>query len=593
MNESGDRLTGDISTLTASGWTLRLGASSSPPQSSQRADIFAVYSGEKFDRPARGVLAAVARSIGIEDDAARGSDRAPDETSSKEAAPNEAAHVAVHLLVEGYFGAAATLGAGRAAALALTGANSWMFSQSRIDGSRNMRAAIAALIFAGRRVGIVNVGDCRVYRVRDGQLTPMTTDHTRPLADGTTTLTRSLGGDAELHIDYSEDEPQRSDRYIILSKGAYAGVGQFADKLVLPASPEAVAQSVAAVQNANDSGREATCLVIEIAQIPEANFDELSATFEKLPLRGAPRDGENWDGFIFKRTLYRSRYTTLKLARDTVNDRDVVLKIPLPAMLHDQVFRSGFLREAWVGATVHSPRIASYIDVPAERRSSLYLVLPYYRGETLEARLARPPPISYLDGIGLALKLCAAVEDLAAYQIVHRDLKPDNVLLLSAGEIKLIDLGMAYLPGVDEPDDDRLGGTTRYMAPELFRKVPADQCSEVFSLGVTIYRLFSGGAFPFGQREAVPLQRLRPDLPAWIGECLKKAIETDRSKRFQSAGEFAKALEQGLNKANLKIANAPKTEAHPHRITALRLWQGAALLFAAAFLATLILLLRR
>jgi serine/threonine protein kinase len=167
------------------------------------------------------------------------------------------------------------------------------------------------------------------------------------------------------------------------------------------------------------------------------------------------------------------------------------------------------------------------------------------------------------------------------------------VLLLFGGDVKLIDLGMAYLPGVDEPDDDRLGGTTRYMAPELFRKVPADQCSEVFSLGVTIYRLFSGGAFPFGQREALPLQRLRPDLPAWIGACLKRALETDRSKRFQDAAEFAKALEEGLNRANLKLAKVPEVRVPSSRIAPLRLWQGATLLFAAAFLITLVLLLRR
>jgi hypothetical protein len=91
------------------------------------------------------------------------------------------------------------------------------------------------------------------------------------------------------------------------------------------------------------------------------------------------------------------------------------------------------------------------------------------------------------------------------------------------------------------------------------------------------------------------LQRLRPDLPAWVGECLKKAIETDRSKRFQNAGELAKALEQGLNKANLKIAKEPEALAasRPRHVTPLRLWQGAALLFAAAFLVTLALLLRR
>jgi serine/threonine protein phosphatase PrpC len=581
MDESGERLTGKTSTLTASGWTLKLGASSSSPQTSERADIFAVYNGEKLERPARGILAAVARGVGAGPPARQ--------------AAHEAAHVALHLLAEGYFGSAATLSVRRAAALALTGANAWMFSQSRMDREHAMRASLSALIFAGRRVGIVNVGDCRVYRVRQGQLTPLTEDHTRPLADGMAVLTRSVGGDAELHIDYSEDEPQVSDRYIVLSKGVYGGATQLAERLVAPVSPDDVAKSLAPAHQTDDSDQDATAVVIDVEQIPESNFDELSAAFQNLPLRGAPRDGENWDGFVLGRTLYRSRYTTLKLAHDTVNDREVVLKIPLPSMLHDQVFRAGFLREAWVGATVRSPRIASYIDVPADRRSSLYLVLPYYRGETLEARLTRPPPIPYLDGIGLALKLSAAVQDLAAYQIVHRDLKPDNVLLLSGGEIKLIDLGMAYLPGVDEPDDDRLGGTTRYMAPELFRKAPADQCSEVFSLGVTVYRLFSGGAFPFGQREAVPLQRLRPDLPAWVGECLKKALETDRSKRFQDAGEFAKALEQGLNQANLRTPKEPQLgkPSRAWRIAPIRLWQGLALLFAAAFLVTLALLLRR
>jgi serine/threonine protein phosphatase PrpC len=581
MDESGNRLTGEEPTLAASGWVLQLGASSSLPQTSGQGDIFAVYTGDKFERPARGILAVVARGIGAGPQARQGA--------------NEVAHIAVHLLAEGYFGAAATLSTRRAVALALTAANSWMFSQSRADRAHGMQASLAALIFAGRHVGIVNVGDCRVYRIRDGQPTPLTEDHTRPVADGVPMLTRAIGGDAELHIEYSEDEPQRSDRYVVISRGAYAGTAQFTERLLAPAAPQTLAESLASVRQMRDSAAEATCVVLDVAGIPETTFDELSAALQNLPLRKAPRDGENWDGFVIGRTLYKSRYTTLKLAHDTQSDRNVVLKIPLPAMLHDQVFRAGFLREAWVGATVHSPRIASYIDVPPERRSSLYLVLPYYRGETLEDRLKRPPPIPYLEGVGLALKLCAAVEDLAVYQIVHRDLKPDNVLLLSGGEIKLIDLGMAYLPGLDEPDDDRLGGTTRYMAPELFRNVPADQCSEVFSLGVTIYRMFSGGAFPFGQREAIPLRRLRPDLPAWVGECLKKTIATDRSKRFQNAAEFAGALEQGLNEANLRMPKDQPPAAPPRssRIALIRLWQAATIIFAAAFLATLIILLRR
>jgi serine/threonine protein phosphatase PrpC len=562
------------STLNASGWTLGVGASSSSSTTSESTDIYVIYKGEAFDRPGRGIIAAVARGIGA-------GPRARD-----------AAHVALHGLVEGYFGAAATLGPARAASLALGSANAWMFSQSRADPGHGMAAALTALIFVGRRARIIHVGDCRVYRKRGSQLAPLTSDHVLLAADGTSSLTRSVGGNAELQVDYVEDACEPADRYFILSRGCFAATpsARLAEILTAARPADEVAGTIANSVPHGAGASAATAIVVDVVKAPDSSFDEMAATFLRLPIRGAPRDGENWDGFLLGRTLYRSRYTTLKLARDTLGKRDVVLKIPLPSMLHDEVFRAGFLREAWVGATVHSPRIASYIEVAPERSSSLYLVLPYYRGETLEARLSRMDPVAYLEGVGLALKLCAAVQDLAALQIIHRDLKPENILLLPDGDIKLLDLGLAYLPGVDEPDDDRLGGTTRYMAPELFRKQPADQRSEVFSLGVTVYRLFSGGPFPFGQRESIPLQRLRPDLPAWLGQCLTRAIDNNRESRFRDAGEFAKALENGLSQGAMQpLATLPRDR----WINALRLWQGLTFLFAAVSLVLLTILLRR
>jgi serine/threonine protein phosphatase PrpC len=563
----------DQSKLSAWGWTLAIAPASAVSAAPQSADFHAIYSGEAFDKAGRGIVAAVARGIG----------------EGRRAM--EAAQIAVDSLAEGYFGAAATLGPSRAASLALTSANAWMFGQSCADPNRSMAASLTALIFVGRHVRIIHVGDCRVYRKRGRQLIPLTGEHVRPLPSGTDQLSRSVGGDAELHIDYIEDDAEASDRYIVLSRGSYAAVppGRLAEMLAADRPVEEVASSVIEAARADGLRHgDATAVVIDVLKLPESSFDEMAAAFAQLPIRGVPRDGDNWDGFVIGRTLYRSRYTTLKLARDTVTGRDVVLKIPLSPMLHDQVFRAGFLREAWIGATVHSPRIASYIDISPERRSSLYLVLPYYRGETLEARLLRPPPIPYLEGVGLVLQLCSVVEELAAFQVIHRDLKPENVLLLPDGEIKLLDLGLAYLPGVDEPDDDRLGGTTRYMAPELFRKMPADQRSEVFSLGITAYRLFSGGAFPYGVREKHPLQRLRPDLPEWLGRCIGRAIETDREKRFKDAGEFANALENGMSRGEALPTPASSWR---ERISPLRIWQGLALLFGAGFLTLLILIL--
>jgi serine/threonine protein phosphatase PrpC len=562
----------DETNLSASGWTLAIGASSSVSTAPDTADFHAVYSGEAFDNIGRGIVAAVARGIG----SGRGAE--------------QAAQIAVHSLAEGYFGAAATLGAGRAAEVALASVNAWMFSQSRADVERTaMSASLAALIFVGRHARIVHVGDCRIYRKRGGRIVPLTTEHVRPQPDGTIVLSRSVGGDAELHTEYAEDAAEPSDRYIILSRGSYAAVppARLADLLGADLSADAVAGSITEAARRDDRHHcGATALVVDVVRLPEASFDEMAAAFSQLSLRGPPREGENWDGFILGRTLYRSRYTLLKLARDSVSGRDVVVKIPLPSMLHDQVFRAGFLREAWVGATVRSPFVARYIDVPPERRSSLYLVMPYYRGETLEARLLQPSRLPYLEGVGIALKLCAAVQDLDRLQIIHRDLKPENVILLSNGDIKLLDLGLAYLPGIDEPDEDRLGGTTRYMAPELFRGTPADQRSEVFSLGVTVYRMFTG-AFPFGQREAVPLARLRPDLPVWLGHCLRRAIEMDRDKRFKDAAEFAGALQAGL----AADPQPPSRPAARRALTALLVWQGLALLFAAGFFVLLALLL--
>ena len=213
------------------------------------------------------------------------------------------------------------------------------------------------------------------------------------------------------------------------------------------------------------------------------------------------------DGFAIGRTIYRGRYTLIRRAFDTVNKRDVAMKFPLRAMPQDQVFQAGFLREVWVGRSINSRRVAEYITPAPGRQSCLYIVLPFYHGETLEERLSRGPPVSFAEGISIALRLCEAVDDLDRLQVVHRDLKPENILLPNEGGLRLIDLGLAYLPGLDDTAEDRLGGTTRYMAPELFRASSPDTRSEVFSLGVTIYRMFSGGHFsirPMGKDSRYP-----------------------------------------------------------------------------------------
>ena len=300
-------------------------------------------------------------------------------------------------------------------------------------------------------------------------------------------------------------------------------------------------------------------MVLEITATPQRHAPLWPSNSPTCPLRPAPRDGDVWDGFTLGQTLYRGRYTMLKAAYDTIEKREVALKIPLPSMLQDEVFTAGFMREAWIGSTVRGAAVARYLDLPPDRRSSLYLVMPLYKGETLEARLRRGPAITLPDGIGIALKLCEAVQDLAAIQIVHRDIKPENIMLLENNEIRLLDLGLAYLPGIDVATALKPGGTIRYMAPELLQGTGANARTEVYALAITIYRMFTGGAYPFGQREPIPLVRLRPDLPRWLGQCLAKALAPKPAERFADAGEFACALQLGLVSGAENHARPPKT----------------------------------
>jgi hypothetical protein len=554
--------------LISGGWEIATGFAASAPQQRSRR-FYAVYEGSAFGHPERGLIAALAH--GHESQSSAGSGEEWGTVPGAKGA-NEAAQLVVHSFAEGYFGARRTLGTKRAAHLALTSINDWLYGQTVNGSSRHLApVSLTAMLFHGNAVGVVHVGSGRLYRWRAGVVTPLMRDDRRTIQGGKAELTRGIGLDLEISVDFEELEAKQGDRFLLVS-----GLDALA--------PETI-QAAFDLELPPDG--DASAIVLDVVAAPTAGQPAKQGDLKDLPLRPAPREGDVLDGFVIGKTLYRGRYTILKIARDTIEDRQVVLKIPLPSMLQDEIFSAGFMREAWIGSTVRGTNVARYIELPPERRSSLYLVMPYYHGETLEARLIRPPPISLPDGVGIALKLCEAVQDLAAIEIVHRDLKPDNIMLLANNEVKLLDLGLAYLPGIDLRDVAKPGGTLRYMAPELLRGTQANARSEVYSLAVTIYRMFSGGAYPYGQREGLPLARLRPDLPRWLGKALQTGLAPEPSERFADAGEMAKVLYDGLVSG---AADAPR----PRRfhLTKLQAWKAATAIFAIGFFVLLILLLR-
>jgi serine/threonine protein kinase len=324
------------------------------------------------------------------------------------------------------------------------------------------------------------------------------------------------------------------------------------------------------------TGDNATALVVDVVALPDADQLDIEAGVNALPIVAAPRVGATIDDYTLERMLSDGRYSRVFVA--SRDGRRVIVKFPKPATGAEPVLRLAFLREAWIAARIRSPWIAEVIETPFESRSALYTVMPLYEGETLEQRLLRLPRVSRSEGIAIAGKLAKAVAALHRARVIHRDIKPDNVILRPNGGLKLIDLGVARLPNIEDFPASAIPGTPSYMAPELIGGQAGDERSDIFALGVTLFRMFTG-AYPYGEvepfshprfnRPPASVTALRPDLPAWLDQVLLRLIAVKPEERFDDALECIFALEHGELHA---APNPPRRQSLIER-DPLRFWQ--------------------
>jgi serine/threonine protein kinase len=268
-----------------------------------------------------------------------------------------------------------------------------------------------------------------------------------------------------------------------------------------------------------------------------------------------------------------------------------VQKFPQANVAQRSPYQAAFVREAWVAARLHSPWIGETVELPPGRQTRLYSVMPFYEGETLEARVLRAPQVSFTEGMAIAQKLTRAVAALHRAGIIHRDIKPENVLLEKNGGLRLIDLGVVRLPMLEDFPTADIPGTPSYMAPELFDGKSGDEASDQFALGATLYRMFCG-RYPYGEIEpfsrprftqSTPLSRHRPDLPAWLGHVISRTLQPDPVARFGDVLELSMEMDTGLARGEPVSMHRPSLyERNP-----LRFWQGVAAVLALALLISL------
>ena len=505
-----------------------------------------------------------------------------------------AAETTVRGFLDGFPSEPVTLSVERAASRVLAALNRWVHAQGQQDVlRRGMSTTFTAAILRGRRLHSVHVGDTRTYRLRDGALTLLTRDHTRDHPDLRHVLVRAVGLEETVRADYSAWDLIPHDRYLLCCDGVHATLknDRLQQLLAERTAPDEVASRIVTAAIEAGSHDNATAVVLDVLAVPAADRLDLEALVADLPILELPKVGEAVDGFHLEEQVSDGRYSRLFRAKDTVNQREVIVKFPHPRVIAEAAYRNAFVREAWVASQVRSPYVSEVIELPTGRQTRLYSVMPYYSGETLEHRLKRAPRVTFEEGVRIGILLAKAVYALNRRYIVHRDIKPDNVMLATDGSLRLLDLGVARLPGLEAAPDDAIPGTPSYMAPELFDGQAGDERSDLYALGVTLYRLFSGH-YPYGEVEAfsrprftkrTPLSQYRPDLPAWLDALLARATAVDPAQRFGDAMELAIELEHSL-------AHAPRVVVQRQSLyerNPLRFWKIVSLLLFATLLVVL------
>jgi eukaryotic-like serine/threonine-protein kinase len=239
-------------------------------------------------------------------------------------------------------------------------------------------------------------------------------------------------------------------------------------------------------------------------------------------------------------------------AEDTKLKRTVALKFLPPELTRDSQARARFVQEAQAAAALDHPNICTVFEI-GEAEGATYIVMPFIKGQSLKERIAAGS-LSVDDALAIAGQVGEGLKEAHEKGIIHRDIKPANIMLTEKGQAKIMDFGLAKLEaGVDLTKTMAVLGTVAYMSPEQARGEEVDHRTDIWSFGATLYEMLTGQK-PFGQKHDQALiysilndtteaaSRIRPEIPKPLERVIQRALEKDRSRRYQNMAELIKDL---------------------------------------------------
>jgi len=253
------------------------------------------------------------------------------------------------------------------------------------------------------------------------------------------------------------------------------------------------------------------------------------------------------------------------LARDTMLERDVALKVMVAGIADDPELKARFEREARAVAKMTHPNVVMVFDL-GYHEGQPFIAMELLKGDDLQKAMRQPPPMGLDRKVAIMIHVLAGLAHAHKAGIIHRDIKPANIFIADDGKVKIMDFGVARLTTASMTGTGSIVGTADYMSPEQVKGAKVDGRSDVFSVGCMLFELLTGRR-PFRAENLMAIfYRITHEEPdyttipegaeyAALLPLLKKSLSKNLDNRYQSAYEFAIELKEYL-KANATSATA-------------------------------------
>jgi serine/threonine protein kinase len=515
-----------------------------------------------------------------------------------------ASEFAVMGFLEDYYCTSEAWSVRKAGERVLNATNCWLHSRTRqseyrYDTDKGYVCTLSALILKSTTAHVFHVGDTRIYRLHGDALEQLTRDHRVWVAGGQSYLSRAVGTNPQIEIDYQALRIEKGDVFVLATDGVYEHVNSAFMVDVIrgcAANRDQAARAIVDEAHRLGSNDNLTVQIVAVEELPRPQSRPMHQQLSELPLPPILDARMTIDGYRIVRELHGSHRSHIYLAVDGETGAPVVLKTPSIDQGGDPAYLERFLMEEWIARRINSAHVLKPCQQTRERHH-LYVATEFVDGQTLAQWMIDNPKPSLESVRRIVEQIAKGLQAFHRLEMLHQDVRPENIMIDRTGTVKIIDFGATRVAGIAEmitPDErSAILGTAQYTAPEYFVGEAASARSDLFSVGVITYQMLSG-RLPYGAevakaRSIAAQKRLRyesvlddaREIPAWIDGVLRKAVHPDPLERYETLSELVYDLRHP-NAAFLRSTRPPLVERHP-----VLFWQCASAFLAIAVLVLL------